>query len=553
MLTQKKSIKALFILPFLSFFTSFVFSQELAIEPLINEAYSSATKAKIRQLDLTFGESIVPEKVTVEIIDGYVIMDGDIILGTETEVFNSAAVYNVAAREWPNSTIPYVIAASFADPDKIKYAINHIINNTNMCMVERTTETNYVEFINSLGCSSSIGMVGGRQYIRIASGCGIGTTVHEILHASGHWHEQSRADRDTYVTINLDNVETGKEHNFNQYSTGADIGSYDYGSLMHYGATAFSANDEKTITINIPPGTASTIIGQRLNMSAGDISAVNQVYTSTPTCSTLIVPANLAIKEYGTFTVDNSGVVTITGVVIENNGSSATAAATTIRVIRTNSAGSNIVTSSYNIPILAAGATHNMETMTYDVSNAANDIYSFGIWIDPFRALTDGNTADNYLLTDAPTITLPLPCPTDLNLGTITAPTICSGTDGSIQVTGLIAATDYTLNYKKDGVAINPAITFTAASTTYDISALGAGAYTDIIFTSTCTSNTLNQTLNDPTPSTAAVISGTASICAGESTDISVAITGGASPFTVVYNNGTSNTTYFLLYKWHGY
>ncbi len=40
---------------------------------------------------------------------------------------------------------------------------------------------------------------------------------------------------------------------------------------------------------------------------------------------------------------------------------------------------------------------------------------------------------------------------------------------------------------------------------------------------------------------TASVISGNATICSGESTNISVAITGGASPYTVVYNNGSSN------------
>ncbi|MCP9762258.1 PKD-like domain-containing protein, partial [Lacihabitans soyangensis] len=44
----------------------------------------------------------------------------------------------------------------------------------------------------------------------------------------------------------------------------------------------------------------------------------------------------------------------------------------------------------------------------------------------------------------------------------------------------------------------------------------------------------------NPTP-TAAVLSGTATICEGSSTNLAVAITGGTSPFSVVYNDGSVN------------
>ena len=48
--------------------------------------------------------------------------------------------------------------------------------------------------------------------------------------------------------------------------------------------------------------------------------------------------------------------------------------------------------------------------------------------------------------------------------------------------------------------------------------------------------------LGTPT-STGAVISGSTSICSGGSANINVTITGGSSPYQVVYNDGTSNTT----------
>ena len=67
-------------------------------------------------------------------------------------------------------------------------------------LVERTTEADYIGITgNDTGCWSYVGRLGGRQELNLqrgSPGCvHVGTIEHEMLHALGTWHEQSRPDR----------------------------------------------------------------------------------------------------------------------------------------------------------------------------------------------------------------------------------------------------------------------------------------------------------------------------------------------------------------------
>ena len=74
-------------------------------------------------------------------------------------------------------------------------------------------------------------------------------------------------DRNTFIRINFQPTSRpGREHNFNQHITdGDDYGRYDFGSIMHYGATAFSRNGRPTI-VPLRPGVT---IGQRSGAQCG--------------------------------------------------------------------------------------------------------------------------------------------------------------------------------------------------------------------------------------------------------------------------------------------
>lgn len=98
------------------------------------------------------------------------------------------------------------------------------------------------------------------------------------MHACGFWHEQSRGDRDNYVTILWNNIIPGMEHNFQKFGWRVmqNLGvAYDTGSLMHYGRNAFS-KDYRSATI-IPRNPAANI-GQRRGFSEIDLLKLNRLY-----------------------------------------------------------------------------------------------------------------------------------------------------------------------------------------------------------------------------------------------------------------------------------
>ncbi|XP_036452451.1 meprin A subunit beta [Colossoma macropomum] len=145
-------------------------------------------------------------------------------------------------------------------------------------------EENYISVFKGNGCFSSVGNRHvGKQSLSIGSGCDrIATVEHEFLHALGFWHEQSRSDRDDYVTIMWDRILEGREHNFNIYNdtTSSNLNvPYDYGSMMHYSKTAFRNGTEPTIVTKIPA--FSDVIGQRMEFSDSDLLKLNRLYNCT--------------------------------------------------------------------------------------------------------------------------------------------------------------------------------------------------------------------------------------------------------------------------------
>ncbi|KAG2468704.1 MEP1A protein, partial [Polypterus senegalus] len=145
-------------------------------------------------------------------------------------------------------------------------------------------ESTYLFFQKLDGCWSYVGDFHEGQNVSIGERCDTRAIVeHEVLHALGFYHEQSRTDRDDYVKIWWDEILTGKEHNFVKYDDKfiTDLNTpYDYESIMHYRPLSFNKNESvPTITTAIPA--FNEVIGQRLDFSATDLLRLNRMYNCT--------------------------------------------------------------------------------------------------------------------------------------------------------------------------------------------------------------------------------------------------------------------------------
>ncbi|KAM9384054.1 meprin A subunit beta-like isoform 2-T2 [Pholidichthys leucotaenia] len=211
---------------------------------------------------------------------GLDLLEGDIV-HNETLLRNSRR--NESFR-WP-TTVPYYLENSLEINAKgvILKAFDEYRLKTCIDFKPWNGEKNYISVFKGNGCFSHVGNYHlGKQPLSIGSRCdSLATVEHEFLHALGFWHEQSRADRDDYISIMWNQIEC-KSNNFQLHddSESSALGvPYDYGSVMHYPKTAFSIGSKPTIITRMPQ--FQDVIGQKIGFSMGDLTKLNRLYNCT--------------------------------------------------------------------------------------------------------------------------------------------------------------------------------------------------------------------------------------------------------------------------------
>lgn len=130
-------------------------------------------------------------------------------------------------------------------------------------------------------CHPKVGRTGGQQLLSLGPGChDVGSTLHELSHAIGLYHEHMRWDRDRYLNIAWQNIDPGMYDQFQKIPSSQyrPATGFAYDSIMIYGSKAFSKNGQNTM---VPRDSRARIMESHFKsrLAQSDIININSLYS----------------------------------------------------------------------------------------------------------------------------------------------------------------------------------------------------------------------------------------------------------------------------------
>ncbi|XP_068174060.1 high choriolytic enzyme 1-like isoform X1 [Antennarius striatus] len=216
-------------------------------------------------------------------LDEPVLIGGDIAIDQESD--RNADPCTSRGCMWQKWTdgkvyIPYYIANHYSSRERAIITRGLESFSSVTCIRFRPYQNGDQEWISiesRNGCYSYVGRQGGGQTVSLnRQGCLYhGTVQHELLHALGFNHEQTRSDRDNHIRVYWENIIDEMKYNFDKINTLNQGTPYDYNSVMQYHKHAFSKNNQPTM---MPIPNSNVSFGQATQMSRNDIERVNRLY-----------------------------------------------------------------------------------------------------------------------------------------------------------------------------------------------------------------------------------------------------------------------------------
>jgi len=155
-------------------------------------------------------------------------------------------VSSEAPQPWPGGVIPYDISklSPAQRTNALKGMQRWMDTGANIRFIPRTDEAEYVHFTGATNAGNNTSCVGFKKGVRTD----INITAfwwrqqewmptHELGHALGFFHEHQRWDRDQFVTINYENIKSGRAGDYDWIAKRNWLVNslpYDFRSIMHY-------------------------------------------------------------------------------------------------------------------------------------------------------------------------------------------------------------------------------------------------------------------------------------------------------------------------------
>ncbi len=179
-----------------------------------------------------------------EIEDDVAVIEGDIVLGeADPGKRYTGPSPSQRIQVWPGGVVPFFIQGDLPNPERVIKAMSYFTQGVSFQPYDGQADV-LVFQAGTGNCKSYVGRVGGKQPVWLGPGCGPKEIAHEIMHALGFIHEQNRSDRDSFVSVQWQNISDHARVNFELFPHESmkvsGLGPFDFESIMLYPSTMFS-------------------------------------------------------------------------------------------------------------------------------------------------------------------------------------------------------------------------------------------------------------------------------------------------------------------------